>query len=291
MAKSKQEEPLKKHIKAAKELNKKLGLEPAIPTKDVSDEELIAQLRTASELIEPADNITKKTSKVLDDLPADPAEAEAEDEELDDDEFFEDDEFEEEDAEEEDAEEEEIVDGSGEPIPLDELRDEVKSTKKRADLIEIVKTDELFESLVKKINKYRTAKALRSTMVKMIDAEIEVFEEAEDDEPKEAAKSKAAKKETKKSKPKKAKEAKETKSPKKDKKAKKASSGSSREFIEKLIAEGEFTRDEIIEKTSEKFDVKTSTIRTHITDGKNPKYNKFSQLVQESDEGILSFDE
>lgn len=61
-------------------------------------------------------------------------------------------------------------------------------------------------------------------------------------------------------------------------------------FIESLIAKGKFTQVEIVEKTLEKFpDHKKGGIATSISDGKNPKYNKFSKLVKTGKDKLLSF--
>ena len=51
-----------------------------------------------------------------------------------------------------------------------------------------------------------------------------------------------------------------------------------------------YTKAEIIEKVVQKFpETSASTVRTELTDGKNPKYNKWHTLVKESEKGILSF--
>lgn len=53
------------------------------------------------------------------------------------------------------------------------------------------------------------------------------------------------------------------------------------EFMNELIETGSFTKKEIIEKTREKFPAVTSiTVATNISDGKNPKYNKFKNLIE-----------
>lgn len=60
-------------------------------------------------------------------------------------------------------------------------------------------------------------------------------------------------------------------------------------LIEDLISQAAFTKKQILEKVLKEFPKSSeSAISTMITDGKNPKYNKFSKLVQEKDK-ILSF--
>lgn len=62
-----------------------------------------------------------------------------------------------------------------------------------------------------------------------------------------------------------------------------------REFLYSLILEGKYTRDEIIERMKDKYpSYSSSYIRGIISDGKNPKYNPFKELILE-EKGILSF--
>ena len=67
--------------------------------------------------------------------------------------------------------------------------------------------------------------------------------------------------------------------------------GKRNKLIESLIAKGKFTQKEIVEKVLEKFpDHSPGGIATMISDGKNPKYNKFSNIVKANpDSKILSF--
>ena len=62
-------------------------------------------------------------------------------------------------------------------------------------------------------------------------------------------------------------------------------------LTESLIAKGEFTQKEIVSKVIEKFpNYSESAINTIISDGKNPKYNRFDKLVKVvPDTKILSF--
>ncbi len=99
-------------IKAAKELNDVLGLDPQIKTgKKVTDKELIDQLLEAADLILPEDDISDETMKVIKILKGASVEEEDEDEEEVDMEFEpeeDDDEVEEEEVEDEEEEDEEV---------------------------------------------------------------------------------------------------------------------------------------------------------------------------------------
>ena len=64
-----------------------------------------------------------------------------------------------------------------------------------------------------------------------------------------------------------------------------------RAFVAELIAEGAFTKAEIMEKAIAKYpDWKPVSLSTMITDGSNPRYNVFDVLVvKDKDTKILSF--
>ena len=65
-----------------------------------------------------------------------------------------------------------------------------------------------------------------------------------------------------------------------------------RRFMAELIATGKHTKNSIVEKTVERFpEISKATIQTNLTDGKNPKYNKFESLVVIGKEERLSFKE
>jgi len=73
-------------------------------------------------------------------------------------------------------------------------------------------------------------------------------------------------------------------------KKKRGSASERRPFLADLIGKGKYTRKEILEKAAEKFpEASASALLTLVTDGKNPKYNKFDHLIVESAEKILSF--
>lgn len=73
--------------------------------------------------------------------------------------------------------------------------------------------------------------------------------------------------------------------------AAKKSTGADRvAFFTPLIKKGTYTKAELVELGKEEFpDVSASTLLTMLTDGKNPKYNKFAQLIVQTDAGILKF--
>ncbi len=61
-------------------------------------------------------------------------------------------------------------------------------------------------------------------------------------------------------------------------------------FLTPLIAKGMYTKKELIRMAAEKFsDVKESTLNTMLSNGRNPKYNKFKELIVRNEKGILSF--
>jgi len=63
-----------------------------------------------------------------------------------------------------------------------------------------------------------------------------------------------------------------------------------KKFLESLIAKGNMTKKDIINKCLEKFpDWNKGGLSTTVSDSKNPKYNKLSNLVIEKEGGILRF--
>ena len=135
-------------IKAAKELNDVLGLEPQIKTgKKVTDKELIDQLLEAADLILPEDDISDETMKVIKILKGgvveeedeeeidtesepeeDDDEVEEEEEEVEDEEEDEDEEVDVEETEEQDEEEVENEENVEEEKPAKESKVKIKST-------------------------------------------------------------------------------------------------------------------------------------------------------------------
>lgn len=115
-------------IKAAKELNDIMGLDPQIKTgKKVTDKELIDQLLEAADLILPEDDISDETMKVIEVLKGEAVDDEDEDiEELED----VNDEIEEEEELEEDTEVEEDEDSETEEDEVDEPKKTKSETKK-----------------------------------------------------------------------------------------------------------------------------------------------------------------
>ena len=105
----------KELVKVAKELNKVLGLNPAIET-DQDKEELQEKIATAAELIEPEDNLTSKTIDILEEIMQETQGQEVEPE----------DELEEEEVELEEEEEKE------KPAPKPKAKKEKKAKEKKA---------------------------------------------------------------------------------------------------------------------------------------------------------------
>ena len=121
-------------IKAAKELNDVLGLDPQIKTgKKVADKELIDQLLEAADLILPEDDISEETMRVIKLLKKGESVEDEEDEEVEVDEELEeeDEEIDEEELEEEE-EEEEMEEDDAEDVDVedeDELEEEEEEPK------------------------------------------------------------------------------------------------------------------------------------------------------------------
>jgi len=123
-------------IKAAKELNYVLGLDPQIKTgKKVTDKELIDQLLEAADLLLPEDDISEETMRVIKLLKGESVEDE-EDEEI------EEEEMEEDDAEDVDVEDEDEFDEEEEepkPAPEKEKKEQ-KEQKPKAKKTPLVQT-------------------------------------------------------------------------------------------------------------------------------------------------------
>ena len=111
-------------IKAAKELNDVLGLDPQIKTgKKATDTELMEQILEAADLLLPEDDISEETMRVIKLLKGESVEDE-EDEEIDEEELEEE---EEDEVDEEDEEEEEMEEDNAEDVDVedeDELEEE-----------------------------------------------------------------------------------------------------------------------------------------------------------------------
>lgn len=68
------------------------------------------------------------------------------------------------------------------------------------------------------------------------------------------------------------------------------SSSELKQFLAELISEAKYDRKIIVEKAQQKFpDATAGSITTYLSDGKNPKYNKFDKLVVVGEDKILSF--
>lgn len=62
------------------------------------------------------------------------------------------------------------------------------------------------------------------------------------------------------------------------------------DFLTPFIKEGTYTKKELVAKAMKHFqESKETTFITMLTDGKNPKYNKFERLLSQDEENIISF--
>lgn len=61
-------------------------------------------------------------------------------------------------------------------------------------------------------------------------------------------------------------------------------------FLAPLIAENKWTRKDLVEKAMTQFpNVSKDAIQTILSDGKNPKYNRFDALIVEQENGVMGF--
>ena len=62
------------------------------------------------------------------------------------------------------------------------------------------------------------------------------------------------------------------------------------EYMTPLIAKGTYSKKELLEMMCKKFpQVTKAANQTILTDGKNPKYNKFAKLIVQDADGLMSF--
>jgi len=153
---------------AAYELNEALGLEPKIPTEDVSIETLEEKLEEACLLIREEDEFTEQTEQILPEFM--PAEEEAETVEADEEEA------EPEEVEGEEAEEEE-------EFTLYEIREFIEDTKKRKDLRVFAEDfPDVFPETIENLPELKTGQALKEALLEEIDEVIAETEEDFEDE-------------------------------------------------------------------------------------------------------------
>jgi hypothetical protein len=176
---------MKQLIKAAEELNEVIGIEPAIPTKKTTEEDLTDAIIEAAGLLTEGDMLSEETCKVLEELNVLPGFMKNEPNDV-----------EEEDVEEEDVEEEDVEE---EKSSYADLVKQIKATSKLPltdrviALKKLVKENEVFTSLRKTIAGKFNAEDLREDMLTIL-----IKGEAEAAAPKEEApekKAPAAKKE------------------------------------------------------------------------------------------------
>ena len=123
-------------VKAAKELNEVLGLEPELDVK-LDLEKLKEEVKAAGELVEPEDELSEETTKIIEELREEKAAAEPEEEDegepeedTDDDDGSEDDGSEEEEVEAEDSEDDEEAEDSEDDEEAEEVEKPAKKDKK-----------------------------------------------------------------------------------------------------------------------------------------------------------------
>ena len=215
-------------IKAAKELNKELGLDPEIEVKKVETDYLIGKLKEAAGMaVKEEDDLSDETWAVLEAMKEDPPE----------------------DADGEADKEK----GTAKDLPAI-----LAETKKLADLKALVEDNDEFKTLRKGLDKYKGLQGPRELRP--------VMEECLGIKPdgKKTAEKSAGKKNV---------------------------TVDRIAFLAPLIEKGKFTKKQLMEKAQKKFPQATDgALQTLLSDGKNPKYNKFADLIVQDDDKCLSFE-
>ena len=241
---------MKDLIKVANELQKVMDFEEGGPPVDGTEKELNKWVEEAVDEIDyEIDKFTDDTTRILIDMQLWRGPALDEDEDEDDPEV-------------EVVEEVEEVE--------DNLVDQIKAAGQMKDLKIICKDLDEFKPIRGYLTKYKTVKELREAMLEMLEDEKEEAPKAIPKEEKVVAGNKAAAKSVA---------------------VKKGSAGAEKvAFFAPLIGKGKYTKAELVEKGIEKFPHLTaSTLQTFLTDAKNPKYNKFDEVVVQDEKGVLSF--
>lgn len=266
-------------VKAYEELDKVVGIDPAIEHKKMEQEEFEKELfDTYKDLVQEGDEFSKASQAIFDALEEKygtaeeeeedaPEEEDEEEEEEDDDDAPEEEEEDEEDEEEEDEDEEEEEDEEDDEEDDEEaLPDVITKLKTKDELLSVVKENkEAFKGF--KPKDFTTLKALKTAMVDFLEA---------------------------------ANAEKEEKAPKKEKAAKavptapgvkKTSIAERVEFVTAIINKGKSTKKEILDEMCKKFPESSRVAhQTILSDGKNPKYSKFEHLIVEGPGNILYFE-
>ena len=158
---AKKKDYIDKLADAATELNQVMGLDPQIQVEDVTQGYLEKQILEASNHIEPQDEFSKQSQKIIDQLREQLEEEE--EEEADESDAQEPEEGEPE-EEEESAEEEE--ESEAESVDLENI---VKGAKKRRDLRDIAKQYNEFSEI--NLKSYESTKELREAMLELLSSE------------------------------------------------------------------------------------------------------------------------
>ncbi len=246
-------------IKAATDLQKVCGFEPAIITKGKSVEELEAILQEAKEEVTPDDKLSKMTKDVLAQLP------EVKKEEVPAKEEKKGKKKKGQKVKEEKKETKVKATSKKEKAPKkdenEELKQEIADAKKMKPLKKIVKANDLFKSIRPKLSGYSSVKSLQKVLLKVLDGSLVI-------------------KDTKAS---------------KDKKDKPAYVGISKKdqvkFFNPLIKSGKHDQKTLMEKGTDEFgDTAKKSIADFLSYSKNPKYKKFDKVVVVDKKGKLRFE-
>ena len=159
------------------------------------------------------------------------------------------------------------------------LKTQIEDAERLKDLRDIAKANDEFKSIRGQLTKWKTKMSLIDVMLDVLDAREEEdwrIEEGEKQEPK-AKVGKVV-----------VKEKEEVKTEKKP--GKKNVTKERIAYIKKFIVSAKYTRPELLKLLIAEFpEASKAGLSTLLTDGKNPKYNKFEKLLIEDEKGDISF--
>lgn len=197
---------------------------------------------------------------------------------------------------EEDADEYEDED-EDEDVEIEQLKEDVESAIKISELKAYAKENLIFAALVPSLGTYKVADVLRESMLNILNNPAKQIVEEDEEPVADIIKAKVFEKPTpsktivvpKAEKPKAEKvekEAKEEAAPRK----RTSTTKEKVDYITPFIEKAKYKKAELVELLLDKFpDASKQAVVTVLTDGKNPKYNKFAKLLVQDTAGVLSF--
>ena len=234
---------------------------PIVINSEMSVEDITALFKNAITLIEPTDKFSDETKAVIDEMAVNGTEKGEEKEEA-----------------------------ETETVELT-LKEEIEACETLKQLKAITLVEDDFKSIKGKLSSYKKAEDLKEAMLELLkDEEEEAQKKAEElhkknvgDAPTRTSRSKGTDA-----------PAAEDKGKVKEKKpadpGKKTSLAEKIDFFTPLIKSGKHTQKDLVELAVKEFPKLTkSTFQTFLTDGKNPKYSKFTPLLTTDKDGKMIF--